>query len=147
MSKDLFQCNVHKWYVRDLPLVPILPAGVMTVGVDCTPVHWAQAVSTQQRALAGMWERWNRNRPRYRSLASWVTLTFTPGHSEMKPSIIWGGHGVLIHYINPRSFSNKFCTSAISNICPNLKINSYMDLVSQTKCSVCKIVTNNRGCD
>ena len=27
----------------------------MTVGVDCTPVHWAQAVTTQQRALAGMW--------------------------------------------------------------------------------------------
>ena len=41
-------------------------------------------------------ERWNRNRPRYRSLASWVTLTFTPGHSGIKPSIICGGHGVHI---------------------------------------------------
>ena len=63
-------------------------------------------------------ERWNRNRPRYRSLASWVTFTFTPGHSEMKPrSLIWG-ECLWCLYINPRSFSNKFCTYNTYNICP-----------------------------
>ena len=96
------------------------PAGVLTVGVDCTPVHWLRQWAHNREPWLECGEMRNRNRPRYRSLASWGTFTFTPGHSEMKPSISY--EEVMVFIQSKKFFKSILYFSNIQYLSRKFKI-------------------------